>query len=499
MELKRSSGILLHPTSLPGPFGVGDLGPEAVRFLDALSESGQSLWQVLPLNPPGYSDSPYQCYSAFAGNPLLISPERLVEWKLLTPKMIADPPEFPHGRVDYDAVGGYKNGLLKKAYKRFHEDESYAAFREENASWLDDYALFMALLEHHDGKPWNEWEPGLAHRDPEAMDGARNDLAERVGFYAFSQYLFYRQHGELKREAAERGIMLIGDIPIFVAHNSADVWGNQDLFFLEPDGRPNVVAGVPPDYFSRTGQRWGNPLYRWDVMARDGYAWWIHRLRMTLTLYDLVRIDHFRGFEAYWEIPASEETAVNGRWAPGPGAKFFRAVRSQLGDTAIIAEDLGVITPKVEALRDRFGLPGMKVLQFAFSDPSNVYLPHNYTTSNCVVYTGTHDNDTTLGWWNSLDREDRKFVQAYLGKRVSEPSWEFIRLAFSTIARLAVVPLQDPLGLGSEARMNTPGTNVANWAWRFDTGAFTGEIRSRLRELTRLYGRLPEEGDPAEE
>ncbi len=490
MQFPRSSGILLHPTSLPGPYGIGDLGPEAIGLLDFLAASGQSLWQVLPLNPPGYSNSPYQCYSAFAGNPLLISPERLVRDGLLEQALPADAPLFPVGTVDFEAAVRFKTGLLRTAYDGWKPDRDYEAFVTASASWLEDYALFTALSESRDGRPWNEWEPELALRDPKALKKVGQELKDEVGYHRFVQYLFHRQHGELKREAAKRGIRLTGDIPIFVAHNSADVWAGRSLFHLDAEGSPTHVAGVPPDYFSETGQRWGNPLYRWDVMARDGYAWWIERLRTALTLYDIVRIDHFRGFEAYWEIPAAEETAINGRWVPGPGAGFFRAVRSALGEAPILAEDLGVITPKVEALRDMFGLPGMKIIQFAFSAPDNVYLPHNYTSPNCIVYTGTHDNDTTCGWWTGLPKRDRAFIQAYIGKRPVDISWEMMRIAFGSIARMAVTPMQDLLSLGSEARMNTPGTSAANWGWRMKDGMLTEALRAKLWELTAVYGRL---------
>src|SRR5215210_578956 len=484
----RASGILLHPTSLPGRYGIGEFGDEALRFLDFLAASGQQLWQMLPLGPTGYGSSPYQPYSAFAGNPLLIATDRLVEEGLLDPALLEDLPPFPQDAVDYDAVTPFKQGLLRQAYARFRPGLDFDEFREREAGWLGDYALFMALKGRHDGAGWNEWEPDLAARQPDALARAREDLVDEVAFHQFVQYLFFSHYGAVRREAEARGIRLVGDLPIFVAFDSADVWAHPDLFYLDAANRPTVVAGVPPDYFSATGQLWGNPLYRWDVMARDGYAWWLARLRAALALCDLVRVDHFRGFEAYWEVPAGETTAANGRWVRGPGDRLFAAVRDELGGLPIIAEDLGLITKEVGALRDRFALPGMKVLQFAFSDPANPYLPHNYT-GNCVVYTGTHDNDTTRGWWESLSAKERAFARRYLGRDGEEIAWDLIRLAFGSVAALAVVPLQDLLDLGSAARMNTPGQEWGNWTWRFRAAALTDALGQRLRELTELYGR----------
>ncbi len=486
--MKRSSGILLHPTSLPGRYGVGELGSEAVGFLDFLSGAGQTLWQVLPLGPIGEGNSPYQSYSAMAGNPLLISLDRLAERGLLDRDLLARAPELDPARVDYPAAIGFKERALRAAYARFRPSAAYERFCQEQSDWLDDYALFMALKESHDGAPWHEWEPEMVARSRAALNRARGGLAERIEYHRFVQYLFSRQYEDVRRQASSRGIRIVGDVPIFVAHDSADVWAHPDLFQLDALGRPTVVAGVPPDYFSATGQLWGNPLYRWDVMARDGYAWWVRRLRMATALYDLVRLDHFRGFEAYWEVPAADTTARRGRWVKGPGAAFFESVRRQLGGMPFIAEDLGVITPEVEELRDRFGLPGMKVLQFAFSDPASPYLPHNYTR-NCVVYTGTHDNDTTLGWWDTLGRNERSFVHRYLGRKTRDVAWDMIRLAMSSVAEMAIVPLQDVLRLGSDARMNLPGTESGNWEWRYKPGALTSELREELRTLTRTYGR----------
>jgi 4-alpha-glucanotransferase len=488
----RSSGILFHPTSLPGPFGIGDLGPAAIRFLDYLAEGKQSLWQMLPLNPPGYSNSPYQCYSAFAGNPMLISPELLVDAGLLMPETIANPPSFPVREVVFADATAYKLPLLHQAFRSFTPTTSYNLFCTEHAVWLDDYALFMALLDKHNGSPWNIWEAPLARRDRAALNRARTDLRSEMDYHKFTQYIFFQQYAALHRYAHQRGIRLMGDLPIFVAHNSADVWAHQELFYLEPGGEPTVVAGVPPDYFSKTGQRWGNPLYRWDVLESAGFDWWIWRLQLSRALYDLVRIDHFRGFEAYWEIPAVDDTAINGQWIKGPGGAFFEVVQRRLPDFDIVAEDLGLITPEVEALRDRFQLPGMKVLQFAFSDPTNIHLPHNYTTPNCVVYTGTHDNDTTRGWWKTLSAKDRKFICEYLGISRVNGSWDFIRPALASIASTAIIPLQDVLNLGSEARMNQPGTTGDNWGWRVEASQMSAKAIERLGELTWLYGRARE-------
>jgi 4-alpha-glucanotransferase len=491
MERKRASGILLHPTSLPGRYGIGELGDEARAFLGFLGASGQRLWQVLPLGPTGYGDSPYQSFSAFAGNPLLISTDRLVRDGLLTATDLDDLPDFPAARVDFGPVIGYKNTLLRRAFARFKANGGMGRVAAWHAPWLDDFALFMALKERHGGAVWSAWEPDIVHRDPAKLAAAREELAEDVDFYRFCQYRFFQDWGDLKREANAAGVRIIGDLPIFVAYDSADAWANQELFFLDPAGHPSVVAGVPPDYFSATGQLWGNPLYRWDAMARDDYAWWVARLRMSLTMFDLARIDHFRGFEAYWEIPAGEATAINGRWVKGPDAAFFASLRAQLGDLPIIAEDLGLITDEVRALREQFGLPGMLVLQFAPSDPDNAYLPHNHER-NSVVYTGTHDNDTTRGWWAATSGAERAFVRRYLGHPVTRRTiaWEFIRLAFASVAATAIVPLQDALNLGSAGRMNTPGLAGGNWGWRYDAGALTPDLAARLRDLTELYARL---------
>lgn len=493
----RSSGILLHVTSLPGRYGNGDFGLEAVRFLDFLAEAKIGWWQTLPLNPPGYGDSPYQCWSAFAGNPLLISPDLLIADGLLrTADLEGMELPDPKGPVDFASARALRESLLRKAWERFQPDEEYHQFCESQAGWLDDAALFRALSDHYDGRPWTEWEGGVAARESAALVRVREILDKSIQFQYFVQYLFFRQHARLRREAAERNIRLMGDIPIFVAHNSADVWSHQEQFFLDERGEPEVVAGVPPDYFSKTGQRWGNPLYRWDVMKESGYSWWMDRLRAALGLYDAVRIDHFRGFESYWEIPAGEKTAVNGRWVPGPGADFFAVAGNELENPAILAEDLGIITPEVETLRDDCGFPGMKVLQFGFGDPQSEHLPHNFSSQNCAVYTGTHDNDTTLGWWKSLSRQEKKFVRTYSGKSSlgrgfgGDVAEEMIRTAFASTATLAFAPMQDVLGIGSSGRMNTPGASArGNWTWRMEEDALSPKVAERLAELVQVFGR----------
>jgi len=508
MKLPRCSGVLLHPTSLPGRFGVGDLGPEAHRFVEFLVRAGQRIWQVLPLGPTGYGDSPYQCFSAFAGNPLLVSLERLVEEGDLSLQDLSEVPPFPDRHADFGWVIRYKRPLLKKAAKNFgarassERREDYAKFCEENSSWLDNYALFIALKDAHGGEAvWNKWECDIATRQPTALAAWKNRLTEEIEAQRYAQYQFFKQWSELKAHCHYRGIQIMGDIPIFVAHDSADVWARPELFHLDADGNPAVQAGVPPDYFSASGQLWGNPLYRWDLMAETGFSWWIDRLRSTLNLVDYIRMDHFRGFEAYWEVPGSDKTAVNGRWVKAPGGNLFEAVQESLGDLPIIAETLGVITPEVEALRDRFGFPGMGILQFAFGkDPqAPEFKPHNYRR-HYVVYTGTHDNDTTIGWWTSSGagdstrtsedvRQEREFALKYLATDGREMNWVFIRTLLASVADIAIFPLQDILGLGSEARMNIPATPSGNWRWRFTTEQLTAEIGGRLGELTVIYDR----------
>ncbi len=495
----RSSGILLHPTSLPGRYGIGDLGEWAYRFVDWLVAHGQSIWQVLPLGPTSYGDSPYQTLSAFAGNPLLISLDKLAGYGWLTAEDLADVPPFPADRVDYGWVIDYHFKKLFLAYERFasgaspEQKNAFEAWCADNAFWLEDFALFIALKDAHGGRAWVEWDEPYALRDEAALAKAREEHKLRIAQHRFIQWQFHAQWLELKRYANERGVRIIGDIPIFVAHDSADVWANPDKFALDEKGRPTVVAGVPPDYFSPTGQRWGNPLYRWDVMAENGYEWWISRFRQQLTLTDILRIDHFRGFEAYWEIPASEPTAVVGEWKPGPRFALFEAVREALGELPIIAEDLGIITPGVEQLRDGLGFPGMKVLQFAWSDPKNPFLPHNHVP-NCVVYSGTHDNNTTVGWWHEeTDDHVRNIIKDYIQCDVYEANWMLIRLGMASVAHTFIAPMQDILGLGKEARMNTPGQQGGNWQWRLQAHDFDNPGKDRLAHFTWLYQRRPDQ------
>ncbi len=504
---QRTCGILLHPTSLPGRYGIGTLGREAFHFVDFLQSAGQSLWQVLPLGPTGYGDSPYQSFSAFAGNPLLIDLELLVDQGLLEEQELAGSPSFPEQRVDYGAVIGYKNRALRAAFLRWsreagaEERARFEAFRAREQAWLPDFSLFMALKGHfqEQGLPvWNRWPGELVHREPQALERWAGRLAEEVQEQSFRQYLFFRQWEALKTHAGERGIRFIGDIPIFVAYDSADVWARQELFRLTPEGEPEVVAGVPPDYFSATGQLWGNPLYRWERLQTEGYRWWLDRVRATLRLVDQARLDHFRGFQACWEVPAGEATAERGRWVKGPGAGFLKALEAELGSLPLIAEDLGVITVPVERLRDRFGLLGMKVLHFAFDGRSrNPFLPHNYSPG-CVVYTGTHDNDTTLGWYQKESEKVRDQVRRYLARDGHDVSWDLVRLAYASVATMVVAPLQDLMKLGSEARMNFPSVPEGNWQWRFRAPMLSEEIRGRLRELALLYGRTEPAEPPAE-
>jgi 4-alpha-glucanotransferase len=498
MTTPRRSGILLHPTSLPARWGIGDLGAAAYAFVDFLARAGQQLWQVMPLGPTGYGDSPYQGFSAFAGNPLLISPEVLLDAGLLAGEDLAGAPFFSDAAVDYGAVLPFKLALLRRSFERFtaaaapEQRAAFADFRERNRAWLEDYALFAALKQAHGGAEWSAWPHELAVRDPAAVAAIARELSDQLEFQVYLQFQFFDQWRRLKEYANQCGIQIIGDIPIFVAYDSADVWANREIFVLDDAGRPTVVAGVPPDYFSATGQLWGNPLYRWDVLARRGYDWWIERFRTALTLFDIVRLDHFRGFAAYWEVPAGEATAINGRWVEGPGAALFEAARQALGALPIIAEDLGLITPDVVELRDRLGLPGMKVLQFAFgAGPEEPYLPHNYLP-HCVVYTGTHDNDTTAGWWSAESEQLRHHVRMYLGRDGSNISWDFIRQALASIAETAIIPLQDALALGSEARMNTPGRASGNWSWRCTLDMLGPTLTEQLYILTELYGRAPD-------
>jgi 4-alpha-glucanotransferase len=492
----RSAGILLHPTSLPGPYGIGDLGEEAYRWVDRLVNAGQTWWQILPLGPTGYGDSPYQAFSAFAGNIYLLSPDFLVRDGLLQFSDL-DGQYFPAEYVDYGAVIPFKLGLLARAWEQFLGGaahglrEPFEEFCEHEAAWLDDFALFMALKAAQGGSSWQTWDPDLVLRRPEALARARRELDDLVGMHKFGQLLFFRQWLALKGHANARGLRLIGDVPIFVSGDSADVWANPELFLLDEERRPRVVAGVPPDYFSATGQLWGNPLYDWEQARREDYAWWVARLRATLRQVDLIRLDHFRGFESYWEVPAGSPNAIQGRWVKGPGLDLFFALREQLGGLPLIAEDLGLITPEVEALRDDLHLPGMRILQFAFGGaPEDRFLPHNYDR-NSVVYTGTHDNDTTHGWYATISDGERHFVRRYLGRDGGDIAWDLIRLAWSSVADWALAPLQDVLNLGTEARMNFPGKPSGNWCWRVTPELLGHGPLERLEDLTRLYARVP--------
>lgn len=503
MRFPRCSGILLHPTSLSGQFGIGDLGDSAYKFVDFLAAAGQSYWQVLPLSPTGYGDSPYQGLSAFAGNPMLISLEKLVEAGHLSKSDLEDVPAFPEERVDFGPVIDYKKGLFDQAFANFRAQAppkqrvAFERFCEEQANWLDDFSLFMALKEAYHLRPWHEWGAGVATRQQPALARQREALAGEIESQKYQQWQFFEQWLAVKRYANERGIRIVGDIPIFVALDSVDVWANPQLFYLDQNLQPTGVSGVPPDYFSQTGQLWGHPLYRWQAMAQNGYAWWIARFRMAFTQADVARIDHFRGFYNYWEVPAGEKTAVKGRWLYGPGADLFHAVTAALGAVAIIAEDLGDFDAEsragLDALQSEFGYPGMKVLQFAFgADSSNPFLPHNFT-NDFVVYTGTHDNDTSVGWYQVTSTEaERNYARRYLGSDGSDIAWDLIRLAWASIANTAITTVQDLLSLGHESRMNTPSTvGPPNWWWRLLPGALTDEIAARLRELTEVYGRIP--------
>ena len=487
---RRRSGVLLHPTSLPGGPGNGDLGPDAYRFADFLAEAGFSVWQTLPLGPTHEDGSPYNSLSAHAGNPGLVALEPLVEAGWLGEDCREGNPGSP---------GAFRRGCLERAHAGFRrlageeEKAELEDFRAEQDHWLEDFALFMALREEHQ-LPWWEWPVPIRDREPEALERARERHASEIAFHRFVQWCFARQWGQLKAYANGLGIRLFGDLPIFVARDSAEVWANRDWFALEPQGQPETVAGVPPDYFSETGQYWGNPHYRWDRLAEDGYRWWIERMRSQLSLFDWVRIDHFRGFEAYWEIPY-DAPATEGRWVPGPGDGFFAALEEALGDLPLVAEDLGVITPEVTALRQRFGMPGMKVLQFAFGGGAdNPFLPHNQRP-DYIVYTGTHDNNTTLGWWREeIPEEVRERVRDYLGHPGEAMPWPLIRTALASVAQVAVIPMQDLLGLGAEARMNTPATVEGNWGWRLKGWEqVPGGLAASLRRVNELYGRLPTE------
>ena len=499
MKFPRNSGVLLHLTSLPGPCGSGDMGADAYHFVDWLRGAGQKLWQILPLGGIGPGNSPYMSSSAFAGNLLLIDMVDLKQRGWLIDEDLTCDPAFETQRLNFAAVWPWRMDRLARAAQRFARAPAgnsptadlaeCEAFCKAQADWLDNYALFMSLAEHFNWQDWCEWPGGLAHRTPAAMADARAQHADRIAFWKFCQWRFFAQWNKLRAYANSHDVKIVGDTPIFIAYQSAEVWARQDLFDLTTDGRPRVVAGVPPDYFSATGQRWGNPLYLWAAHAAENYAWWVERVRRTFELVDIVRIDHFRGFASYWEVPAEEPTAVKGQWLPGPGAPLFQAIHKALGPLAIIAEDLGEVTPDVEALRQEFALPGMRILQFAFGDDScNNFLPHRHQ-NDTVVYTGTHDNDTTRGWWASASAHERSHLCDYLGVDGTDVHWDLIRASSASVADTAVHPMQDILGLGTECRMNLPGKGEGYWEWRFDWTQVEPEHASRLMHLTRIYGR----------
>lgn len=515
MALERTGGILLHPTSLPGGHGCGDFGPAAEEFIDYLSRARVMSWQVLPLGPTGREGSPYQARSSFAGNPLLISLERLAEAGFLRTEEAGEAPFADGTRIDFAAVRAYKDGLLRRAYANFFDaagkaaaQESFTKFCREQTDWLEDYALFAALKVHFSEEAWWHWpDTGLRAREAGALENWRKKLADEIRYQQWLQFAFYVQWGELKRRANRRGIRIIGDIPIYAAHDSADVWAAQEFFALDPaSGEAELLAGAPPDYFCEDGQLWGNPIYRWERLKADGYKWWLARMRAALRLTDVVRIDHFLGFEAYWQTPAGERTARNGKWIKGPGQDFFSALRREFGDNLpLIAEDLGVITPEVDKLRTDNGLPGMKILQFAFCDGANAYRPHSYE-KNCVVYTGTHDNDTTRGWYAAsgadyahMNREtierERDLCRRYLAVDGSNIHWDMIRLALASVADTAIVPMQDVLGLGNEARMNIPGTAEGCWGWRLSRAQLAGAEAGYLAQMCEIFDRVPKTAD----
>ncbi|MEY3302082.1 MAG: 4-alpha-glucanotransferase [Pseudanabaena sp.] len=509
MAFQRASGILLHPTSLPSKFGIGDLGETAYQFIEFLSRSGQKLWQVLPLGPTGYGNSPYMSFSAIAGSLYLISPELLAKQHLLKEEDWADIPDFNQDRVDFEAVMPYKRKLLELAFERFkqgytdqdlqhHHDlyllqEQFKKFCYEESDWLEDYVLFMALHEQNPKILWNNWEPAIARREPQALQQKREELHEQIEFQRFVQFVFFDQWLKLKQYANMRNIQIIGDIPIYVSHNSADVWANPENFALDPDTyEVSQMAGVPPDYFSATGQLWGNPVYNWEYLQETDFAWWIDRFRFLNRYVDIIRIDHFRGFEAFWQVPAGEETAIKGEWKVATGTELFTRLYEVMGELPILAEDLGVITPEVDKLRDDFGFPGMRVLMFAFGGGSdNFHLPHNYVR-NSAVYTGTHDNDTAVGWWQRASKYEKELFYKYIvGFAAGEPiNWVLIRMAMAAVSVIAIVPLQDVLGLDNSGRMNTPGTATGNWGWRYsDPNLLNQDLSDRLLEITQLYSR----------
>ena len=494
---ERSSGILLHPTSLPGKYGIGSLGKEAYKFVDFLKKANQKLWQIFPLGPTGYGDSPYQCFSTFAGNPYLIDFDLLIEQNLLSEEDLKDI-NFGDNKeyVDYGAIYNQKYPLLRKAFENFKANgnddlkRKLETFKAENSDWLNDYSLFISLKNHFNGLPWTEWPHDIKVREEAAINKYREELADEVEYNNFIQCLFFDQWNNVKKYANDNGIKIIGDIPIFVAVDSSDAWANPEIFLFDPELKPVKVAGVPPDYFSATGQLWGNPLYDWDKLKELNYKWWVDRVRANLSTCDIIRIDHFRGFEAYWAVPYGDDTAINGQWVKGPGIDLFNKIKEELGELPIIAEDLGLMTQGVIDLRETTGFPGMKILGFAFdSEEENDYLPHTYT-KNCVVYTGTHDNDTLIGWFTKAKEKDKQFARDYLNSQTDDNiHWDAIRGAWSSVANMAIAPIQDFLGLGSEARINTPGLASGNWQWRLKDGVLTDELAERIAKLTKVYSR----------
>ncbi|NOX16784.1 MAG: 4-alpha-glucanotransferase [Chlorobi bacterium] len=507
MKFERSAGILLHPTSIPSKFGIGDFGPDAYKFIDFMNDARQTLWQVFPLGPTGYGDSPYQCFSAFAGNPLLISPELLIEENLLAESDVADYPSFSKTKIEYGEVIKSKTALLKKAFENFKTSGNSVEnicgnFCEENKFWLEDFALFMAAKEFHGGVIWTDWAEDLAFRKPDALAEWKEKLNDKIEYQIFIQFIFAKQWSAVKNYANEKGIKIIGDLPIFIAYDSADLWANKELFTIDENGKLETVAGVPPDYFSPTGQLWGNPLYKWDKMEANNFKWWKQRLSKMYELVDIVRIDHFRGFDAYWEIPGDAPTAETGRWVKAPGHKLFNAIKESLGDVPILAEDLGVITKSVEKLRDDFEFPGMKILQFAFGpDGDRNFLPHNYS-KNCVVYTGSHDNDTTRGFFENEKKNDTgifEWAQEYLGYFGDDMTYQLVRTAYASVANIVIIPMQDILNLGGEARMNLPGSAGGNWQWRFTWNQINESLAGQYKKMTLLYERPSDKNETDEE
>ena len=495
MNFQRSSGILLHPTSLPGPHGIGDFGPESYRWVDFLFQAGIGLWQILPLGPTGYGDSPYQSFSAFAGNIYLINPELLVKDGLLQNKDISTPPLFPKNKVNFPKVKQWKNSLFQFSFDNFRHSKNkklkdeFAAFIKRHRFWLDDYTMYMAIKSANGEQAWNRWPDPLRFREPTVLCKFAQENRELRQFHEFLQFLFFRQWHKLKEYAYKKQVRIIGDIPIFVAYDSADIWSSPEHYDLNEQLEPRVVAGVPPDYFSPSGQLWGNPHFRWDVHKRDNYQWWIKRIRHSLSLVDILRLDHFRGFAGYWEVPAGKPTAERGRWVEGPGMDFFNGVNKILGDVPLIAEDLGVISPDVKEMREKFGFPGMKIFQFAFStDTTDPFLPHNYPV-NCVAYTGTHDNETARGWFEHAPEKERQFYLNYLHSNGQHIAWDFIRAVWSSVAAFAIAPMQDFLELGNSARMNFPGRPTGNWNWRMAQDALIQGLANKIKEINILYRR----------